>query len=151
MSQNTTPISTNELTARLQKAENIKARDGVVWKDKFDRTHTIESARELPDDTPVRLAGRVTALRWLGKLMFGRIYDIDGEIQFSMSREELGEENYKFITREDVKVSEIDDHEIHIAEHTSFMLSGEFANLCGANPELEETVLAHIRAHKKLN
>ncbi len=28
--------------------------------------------------------------------MFGRIYDIDGEIQFSMSREELGEENYKF-------------------------------------------------------
>ena len=97
MSQNTTPISTNELTARLQKAENIKARDGVVWKDKFDRTHTIESARELADDTPVRLAGRVTALRWLGKLMFGRIYDINGEIQFSMSREELGEENYKFM------------------------------------------------------
>ena len=60
------------------------------------------------------------------------------------------EENYKFITREDVKVSEIDDHEIHIAEHTSFMLSGEFANLCGANPSLEETVLAHIRAHKKM-
>ena len=94
MSQNTTPISTNELTARLQKAENIKARDGVVWKDKFDRTHTIENARELPDDTPVKLAGRVTALRWLGKLMFGRIYDINGEIQFSMSREELGEEFY---------------------------------------------------------
>jgi lysyl-tRNA synthetase class 2 len=28
--------------------------------------------------------------------MFGRIYDINGEIQFSMSREELGEEQYKF-------------------------------------------------------
>ena len=86
-----TPISTNELTARLQKAENIKARDGVVWKDKFDRTHTIEEARNLADNTPVKLAGRVTALRWLGKLMFGRIYDINGEIQFSMSREELGD------------------------------------------------------------
>lgn len=61
------------------------------------------------------------------------------------------EENYKFITREDVKVSEIDDHQIHIDEHTSFILSGEFANLCGANPNLEETVLAHIRQHKKLN
>jgi len=95
MSENTS-ISTNELTARLQKAENIRARDGVVWKDKFDRTHTIVDARELVDGTPVRLAGRVTAQRWLGKLMFGRIYDIDGEIQFSMSREELGEENYKF-------------------------------------------------------
>ena len=97
MSENTTPISTNELTARLQKAENIKARDGVVWKDKFDRTHTIADARELSDGTAVKLAGRVTALRWLGKLMFGRIYDINGEIQFSMSREELGEENYKFM------------------------------------------------------
>ena len=96
MSENT-QISTNELTARLQKAENIKARDGVVWKARFERTNTIEGARNLPDDTPVKLAGRVTALRWLGKLMFGRIYDINGEIQFSMSREELGEENYKFM------------------------------------------------------
>ena len=97
MSENTTPISTNELTARLQKAENIRMRDGVVWKDKFDRSHTIEQARELADGTDVVLAGRVIALRWLGKLMFGRIYDINGEIQFSMSREELGEENYKFM------------------------------------------------------
>ena len=92
-----TNMSTNELTARLQKVENIKQRDGVVWKDKFDRSHKICEARELSDDAPVKLAGRVTALRWLGKLMFGRIYDIEGEIQFSMSREELGEENYKFM------------------------------------------------------
>ncbi len=94
---NTTQISTNELQARLQKAENIRARDGVVWKDKYERTHKICDARELADGTHVRLAGRVTALRWLGKLMFGRIYDIEEEIQFSMSREELGEEQYKFM------------------------------------------------------
>ena len=68
---NTIKISTNELQARLQKAENIRARDGVVWKDKYDRTHTIVAARDLADGTHVRLAGRVTALRWLGKLMFG--------------------------------------------------------------------------------
>ena len=92
-----TNISTNELEARLQKVENIKQRDGVVWKDKFERSHKISEARELADETPVVLAGRVTALRWLGKLMFGRIYDIEGEIQFSMSREELGEETYKFM------------------------------------------------------
>ena len=96
MSENKT-ISTNELEARLQKAENIRARDGVVWKDKFDRSATIADAREMSDGASVKLAGRVTALRWLGKLMFGRIYDIDGEIQFSMSREELGEETYRFM------------------------------------------------------
>lgn len=97
MSEQPTAISTNELEARLQKTANICARDGVVWKDKFERTTTIAGARELSDGAAVRVPGRVTALRWLGKLMFGRIYDIDGEIQFSMSREELGEENYKFM------------------------------------------------------
>ena len=98
MSETTnTNISTNELTARLQKAENIRIRDGVVWKDKFDRSHKIIDARNLPDGTIVKLCGRVTALRWLGKLMFGRLYDIEGEIQFSMSREEIGEEDYKFM------------------------------------------------------
>ena len=97
MSDQTTSISTNELEARLQKAENIRARDGVVWKDKFERTGTIAATRELADGAKVRIPGRVTALRWLGKLMFGRIYDIDGEIQFSMSREDIGEEEYKFM------------------------------------------------------
>ena len=62
MAENTN-ISTNELEARLQKVENIKQRDGVVWKDKFERSHKISEARELPDDTPVVLCGRVTALR----------------------------------------------------------------------------------------
>ncbi|MCL2331428.1 MAG: lysine--tRNA ligase [Proteobacteria bacterium] len=90
-------ISTNELEARLQKSENIRARDGVVWKDKYERTHTIAAARELPDGAAVRVPGRVTALRWLGKLMFGRIYDIGGEIQFSLSLGDIGEELFKFL------------------------------------------------------
>ncbi|MDR1361135.1 MAG: lysine--tRNA ligase [Rickettsiales bacterium] len=97
MSEPTTPISTNELEARLQKVENIRARDGIVWKDKFERSGTIADTRKLADGAVVRVPGRVTALRWLGKLMFGRIYDIDGEIQFSMSREDIGEEQYKFM------------------------------------------------------
>jgi lysyl-tRNA synthetase class 2 len=94
--QTTDPISTNELEARLQKAENIRARDNVVWKDRFDRTGRIADIRGLADGAAVRVPGRVTALRWLGKLMFGRIYDIEGAIQFSMSRDEIGEEQYKF-------------------------------------------------------
>ena len=59
MSENTN-ISTNELEARLQKADNIRARDGVVWKDTFDRSHKIAEARELPDGSAVKLCGRVT-------------------------------------------------------------------------------------------
>ncbi len=96
MSDQTNALSTNELEARLQKTKSIRERDGVVWKDKFQRTATIAEIRGMADGTDVRVPGRVIALRWLGKLMFGRIYDIEGEIQFSMSREELGEEQYKF-------------------------------------------------------
>ena len=55
---NTMQMSTNELEARLQKAQNIRNRDGVVWKDKFDRSHTILSARDLSDGAEVKLAGR---------------------------------------------------------------------------------------------
>ena len=96
MPEQTNALSTNELEARLQKTKNIRERDGVVWKDRFERTATIAEIRSMTDGTAVRVPGRVIALRWLGKLMFGRIYDINGEIQFSMSREELGEEQYKF-------------------------------------------------------
>ncbi len=96
MPDQTNALSTNELEARLQKTNNIRERDGVVWKDRFERTATIAEIRGMADGTAVSVPGRVIALRWLGKLMFGRIYDINGEIQFSMSREELGEEQYKF-------------------------------------------------------
>ncbi len=96
MPEQTNALSTNELEVRLQKTNNIRERDGVVWKDRFERTATIAEIRGMKDGTAVRVPGRVIALRWLGKLMFGRIYDINGEIQFSMSREELGEEQYKF-------------------------------------------------------
>ena len=96
MSDNTA-ISTNELEARLQKAENIRISDGVVWKDRYERSHTIAAARGLSEGAPVSVPGRVIALRWLGKLMFGRIYDVEGEIQFSLSLADIGEDRFKFL------------------------------------------------------
>lgn len=93
----TEQISSNELTARLQKCKNIKEKDGVVWKEKFKRSHSIEEALKLSDNDEVIVAGRIIAMRWLGKLMFGKLYDLNGEIQFSISKNDLGEDEYKFI------------------------------------------------------
>ena len=59
------------------------------------------------------------------------------------------DENYKFLKQEEVKISEIDDDEIHINEHIAFMLSGEFETLKNSNLGLEQTVLEHIKMHKK--
>jgi hypothetical protein len=59
------------------------------------------------------------------------------------------DENYKFLKQEEVKISKIDDDEIHINEHIAFMLSGEFETLKNSNLGLEQTVLEHIKMHKK--
>lgn len=58
-------------------------------------------------------------------------------------------ENYQFMKNEEVKVLEIDDHDIHINEHISFMLSNEFENAKKSHADLEQKFLSHIAEHKK--
>lgn len=57
-------------------------------------------------------------------------------------------ENIEMMDNMDVKVKEIDDHNIHVNEHIAYMLSGNF--LKDADEETEEKFLNHIREHKKL-
>ncbi|MCL2219055.1 MAG: lysine--tRNA ligase, partial [Chitinispirillia bacterium] len=87
----------NEYDVRVQKYRNILERDGVVYKDKFDRTHTIAEARMLVDGGSARLCGRIISMRWFGKLLFAHIYDAGGEIQFSISKADLPEESFEFL------------------------------------------------------
>ena len=89
--------SQKEHEIRLQKHCNILERDGVVYKDKFTRTHTLAQSRLLADDAGASLCGRITALRWFGKLVFGVLYDAEGEIQFSFSKKELPEDQFDFL------------------------------------------------------
>ena len=49
--------------------------------------------------------------------------------------------------KEEVAVDEYDDHAVHIAEHTRFLLSAESAEI-RANEKAKERILAHLRAHK---
>lgn len=46
---------------------------------------------------------------------------------------------------------EIDNHDLHINEHTCFMLSDEFEKAQKRNPKLEKLMLEHIRQHKQFN
>ncbi len=48
-----------------------------------------------------------------------------------------------------LKVGELDDHALHVSEHTRYFLSTEFEKLCAKRPELKEKLLAHVREHKK--
>ena len=47
-----------------------------------------------------------------------------------------------------VKVSEVDNHALHIAEHTKFYLSSEFEKLKNSNAVIEKRIIEHIREHK---
>jgi len=80
--------ASNEYEIRLEKLRRIEERDGVAFKGRYERSHTIKEARELPLDTNVKLCGRITAIRGFGKLIFAKLYDVDAQIQFSISLNE---------------------------------------------------------------
>ena len=60
--------------------------------------------------------------------------------------EKAGEENLSGFVHA-IDPDEYDDHEIHIAEHTRYLLSSESANT-RANAASRENALAHLRKHK---
>jgi lysyl-tRNA synthetase, class II len=60
------------------------------------RTDTVASrARDAPEGTVVRLAGRVVLCRRMGGLIFGHLQDRSGRVQISLSKDELGEQALK--------------------------------------------------------
>ncbi len=68
--------------------------------------------------------------------------------QSELHIQKAGKENLKMLNKEDLKPSEIDDHELHINEHVSFMLSQDFEENMKNDSKIEEIFLNHIRKHK---
>lgn len=59
-------------------------------------------------------------------------------------------ENLQLLDAHNIDVPrEIDNHDLHINEHTCFMLSDEFEKASKRNPNLEKLMLEHIRQHKQ--
>ena len=85
----------NEVDIRREKIKQLKQSGVVVYKEKFDRTHTITQARNLTDGEFVKVCGRIMFRRIMGKFGFVNIRDIHDKIQVSVSVNELGE-NYDF-------------------------------------------------------
>jgi lysyl-tRNA synthetase class 2 len=84
---------TDELVCRRAKLERLRALGMQPYAERYERTHSPHDAAQLPDETDgVRVAGRVIALRWFGKLAFGHLADCSGKIQFALQRKALGEQ-----------------------------------------------------------
>ena len=79
-----------------------EARD--AFEAKFPKPAEGEEAPEIPeaDRITVSIAGRLMSKRVMGKASFGNIQDLKGNIQIYVTRDELGEENYKSFKRTDI-------------------------------------------------
>ncbi|MFW6244941.1 MAG: lysine--tRNA ligase [Fibrobacterota bacterium] len=81
-----------QMQVRMGKVPAIREAGQHPYAQRFEKTHSLENALELPDDTAgVKVAGRVLSLRYFGKLAFGHLYDIDGKLQFALQKTKLGE------------------------------------------------------------
>ena len=88
-------LSEQEIVRRGKLEEIRKVCD--PYPDKFERTHRIKEARELEDGVDgVRIAGRVTFMRKMGKLSFIRIRDLEASIQLEFKIDVVGEDRYQF-------------------------------------------------------
>ena len=86
---------------------------------------------------------RVKALELLGFGIWENSQDIN-----ELHTKKASSENYEMFQLNKKEPLEIDDHSLHIQEHTAFMLGGDFQKK--ENKQLLNIFLEHIRMHKKM-
>lgn len=111
---------------------------------KKSAVYELIDAGLLTDDTG-KLSERTKA-KLLEILGFGSI-DNTLDIE-SLHINKADEENLSGFKKQ-IGVDEYDDHELHIAEHTRFLLSAESEGV-RKNPETKKNALEHLRAHKTM-
>ena len=68
---------------------------------KYERTHKLSEVGNLEDGTrDVKVAGRVSFARKMGKLSFVKIRDIEASFQLEFKVDLLGEDNYEFFKKQ---------------------------------------------------
>ena len=88
-------LSEQELVRR-EKLKSVER----PYPDKYETTHTISEARNLPDGTKnVSIAGRIGFMRKMGKLAFVKIRNIEDAIQLQFRADVLGDEKYEEMKR----------------------------------------------------
>ena len=101
-------MSEEELIALRKEKLNRLRESGIdPYPARFTRTHTATEAIEklgdaLEDSDPVVVAGRVTALRAMGKASFMDLRDGSGRIQVYLKQETLGPDQYALLKEIDL-------------------------------------------------
>ena len=102
-------VRTDQEQQRRQKLQELRERGIEPYQSRFDRTHSSAEALQLFEQVEktrgtearserVSLAGRIVALRAMGKATFAHIQDFAGRIQLLAKVDKLGEEAYRRFT-----------------------------------------------------
>jgi lysyl-tRNA synthetase class 2 len=90
-------MSIEQRDIRLQKLEEIRQKGINPYKDRYERTHSLKEARELPLETSgVRISGRILTVRLFGRLIFATIKDHSAKMQIALQEKKLGKERFDF-------------------------------------------------------
>jgi lysyl-tRNA synthetase class 2 len=97
---------------RLDKLERIRGQGINPYPPSYHRSHTTQEAVALYQQTEsspkkiaipeFNLAGRITAIRFIGKIAFFDIRDGSGKIQVFFSHDIIGKEKYEFLHEIDI-------------------------------------------------
>ena len=105
---------TNELVVRREKLSAlVESGKNPFEITKYEVTHSSvnaiseytekeEALTESGKELTVRIAGRMTSRRVMGKASFAHLLDGDGKIQLYVSRDDLGDENYAAFKKWDI-------------------------------------------------
>ena len=90
---------------RLEKLKTLEAAGSNPFFANCEQSHTSVQAVASYDEnteTYVKVAGRIVAFRIMGKASFIKLLDRDGRIQSYVTRDEVGEEDYKVFKKYDL-------------------------------------------------
>jgi len=97
---------------RQEKLDKIRGKGINPYPHSYHRSHTtqeavilyeqIELSPQTTQSPELSLAGRITAIRFMGKIAFFDIRDSSGKIQVFFSRNLLGDERYEFLHEIDI-------------------------------------------------
>ncbi len=88
-----------ERANRLAKLEAFKAAGVHPYPARFDKQMDLKDARELPEEAPVKTAGRIMLFRQMGSITFAHLQDFSGRMQVIFKKDTLGADLYKLITK----------------------------------------------------
>ena len=89
---------------------------------------------------------RIKTLEMLGFGIWENAQDLN-----DLHTKKAADENLEFMQgNSKIEPLEIDEHDLHINEHISFILGGDFQKKQKRKPEILENILKHIRLHKQM-